>query len=245
MEIHKPKPMHSAREFLGDVGVVVLGVVIALAAEQTVDFLHWHESVAVAEAAMTKELASDDLPQAYARVAMHPCLVQQLQRIDAAVDANLDRRTIAGLTSVYAPQWRSWDTEAWRAAETAGVTAHMSAERNEEWEGPYDLMPLLQNQADREAAVLPGLQPGGHDPGRLTAAERDRIDLAAEQLRQEDALLVRTAGLALSFGADAGVGVATADQQKILDQFRKELGGCVIVPPQPEALKTGRHRSTG
>jgi hypothetical protein len=237
--------MHNFREFLGEVGVVVLGIVIALAGEQTVDFFHWRDSVAIAEAAMTKELRSDDLPQAYARVAMHPCLVQQLQRIDDALDANLDRRAITALTKGYAPQWRSWDTEAWRAAETAGVTSHMSAERNEQWEGPYDLMPLLQDQADREATQLPGLQPGGRNPGHLTEAERDRINVAVEQLRQVDALLTRTANLSLSFGADAGVWVTDVDQQKILGQLREGLGGCVIDPPRPEVLKTGRHRTAG
>src|ERR1700689_2740093 len=104
--MHKPKPIHSVREFLGEVGIVVLGIVIALAAEQSVDFLHWRESVAIAEAAMTKELESDDLPQAYARVAMHPCLVQQLQRIEAAVDANLDRLPTPAWTSASPPPRR-------------------------------------------------------------------------------------------------------------------------------------------
>jgi len=36
MEIHKPKPIHNWREFLKEVGIIVLGVGIALAAEQAV-----------------------------------------------------------------------------------------------------------------------------------------------------------------------------------------------------------------
>src|SRR6185437_9249744 len=33
VEIHKPKPVHNWREFLTEIGVVVIGVCIALAAE--------------------------------------------------------------------------------------------------------------------------------------------------------------------------------------------------------------------
>ena len=34
MEIHKPKPIHNWRDFLKEVGTIVLGVCVALGAEQ-------------------------------------------------------------------------------------------------------------------------------------------------------------------------------------------------------------------
>ena len=37
MEIHKPHPIHSWRELLKAVGIIVLGVLIALGAEQSAD----------------------------------------------------------------------------------------------------------------------------------------------------------------------------------------------------------------
>jgi len=40
MEIHKPKPFHTLREFLKEYAIIVLGVATALAAEQTVEYLH-------------------------------------------------------------------------------------------------------------------------------------------------------------------------------------------------------------
>ena len=36
MDIHKPKPIRNWREFLKEVGIIVLGVSIALAGEQAV-----------------------------------------------------------------------------------------------------------------------------------------------------------------------------------------------------------------
>ena len=40
MHFHLPKPLHSWREFAGEVGVIVIGVLIALGAEQVVNNIH-------------------------------------------------------------------------------------------------------------------------------------------------------------------------------------------------------------
>jgi hypothetical protein len=48
MEIHKPKAVHSFREFLSELGVVVLGIVIALSGEQLIE--HMRDSHRAAEA---------------------------------------------------------------------------------------------------------------------------------------------------------------------------------------------------
>src|SRR5580704_11219366 len=59
MEIHKPKPIHNWREFLTEIGVVVLGVCIALAAEQAVEAIHWHNKVVEARGVIATELAGN------------------------------------------------------------------------------------------------------------------------------------------------------------------------------------------
>src|SRR4051812_6333592 len=59
MDIHKPKPVHSPREFLAELGVIVLGILIALAAEQTVEALHWRHEVADAREAMVHEVTAN------------------------------------------------------------------------------------------------------------------------------------------------------------------------------------------
>ena len=45
MEVHKPKPIHSWREFLGEITVIVIGVVIALSAEQMLQGLELRSKV--------------------------------------------------------------------------------------------------------------------------------------------------------------------------------------------------------
>ena len=43
MDIHKPKPWHSFREFLKEYLIIVVGVLTALGAEQAVEWLHWRD----------------------------------------------------------------------------------------------------------------------------------------------------------------------------------------------------------
>ena len=40
MHVHLPKPLHGWRAFVGEVGIIVLGVLIALGAEQVVESVH-------------------------------------------------------------------------------------------------------------------------------------------------------------------------------------------------------------
>src|SRR5689334_9592983 len=59
VEFHKPKPVHNWREFLSEVGVVVLGVCIALAAEQAVEWWRWRDQVAQARGVIATEMAQN------------------------------------------------------------------------------------------------------------------------------------------------------------------------------------------
>lgn len=81
MHFHLPKPLHGWREFLGEVGIIVLGVLIALGAEQLVEDLSWHRKVGVVRASLMGELANDrarwDLDLQLAR-----CAVRQARAVD-------------------------------------------------------------------------------------------------------------------------------------------------------------------
>ena len=81
LDIHKPKPVHSWREFSGEIGIIVVGVLIALAAEQTVQFLHHRTQVAEVSEALNQEL-SYNLAVLKDTVDLQPCLDRRLAEID-------------------------------------------------------------------------------------------------------------------------------------------------------------------
>ena len=59
MHFHLPKPLHGWRAFAGEVGIIVIGVLIALAAEQVVQSIHRRSEVEQLRGALQAELADD------------------------------------------------------------------------------------------------------------------------------------------------------------------------------------------
>lgn len=88
-DIHKMKPVHGWREFFGEVGIIVLGVLIALTAEQIAEAIHWRLKAGEAETAIAREIAYDVSNYAE-RIVVQPCLEAQLDRIEAHVISNAE-----------------------------------------------------------------------------------------------------------------------------------------------------------
>lgn len=231
MEIHTPAhPIHGWRELLKEVGIIVLGVLIALGAEQSVEALHWHRKVLDAEQAMRLELRDDDALQAFTRLAAATCLDRQLDAIQTAIETGRDRRVIAALVSDYTPPARTWDSEAWNAAVASDVSSHVPADRMVTWSLPYRLIPLLQSINLDEYSVAVQLQPTRSDGGRLAIDESDRMLLADHKLRADNQAMAHRSGAFLIGAQKNGVGIAANVQARILDELRARYGNCVVAP---------------
>ena len=80
MHFHLPKPLHGWRAFAGEVGIIVVGVLIALAAEQVVEDWHWHQKVGIVRQSLMGELANDrgrwEIDMASARCQLRMVLAQ-------------------------------------------------------------------------------------------------------------------------------------------------------------------------
>ena len=86
MQTHMLKGRHGQR-FLIDVGVVVLGVLIALAAEQAVQAVKWRQEVAATQKGLENELLVATY-QGYERVAVNPCLRERIKGLADKIARN-------------------------------------------------------------------------------------------------------------------------------------------------------------
>lgn len=132
MDIHKPKPVHSWREFVSEIGVIVVGVLIALGAEQTVEWLHWLGEVRETRAALRQEIAHD-LGALASLQTENDCIHRRLDAWAAAGDRPLARPSQTPLL------W-TIRSSVWEVAKTGQVASHFPLEERLGYARMYDLL---------------------------------------------------------------------------------------------------------
>ncbi|MDE2356158.1 MAG: hypothetical protein KGL69_05335 [Alphaproteobacteria bacterium] len=226
MEIHKPKPAHNLREFLSEIAVVVIGIVIALGGEQALEAVSWHEKIHVAEAAMRRELQNDDGPQAVVREDLRGCFKQQLTTLRQAIIARAPRNQIAALAAAYSPPYRTWDQRSYQAALAAGVTGRLSAERFNAWSQPFLFAAAIDRLNGEERNTLIDMQAILPGPGPLSPEEGQRAlrdEMLLERANDSIAVLAR---LMDDTAVQAGAGAPAAARRSLLDLARSHFGDC-------------------
>ncbi len=103
MDVRKPKLVKNWRELFREWGIIVLGVLTALLAEQAVQSIEWHHKVDAALADMDNELGSGDGPQAYSRLAVHDCVSARLTALRSAVERGDRSGTVALVNTIWLP----------------------------------------------------------------------------------------------------------------------------------------------
>jgi hypothetical protein len=241
MRIRVPTPLHGWRIFSGEVGIIVVGVLIAISAEQIADNLDWRHKVAQAEENMRIEQREDDLPQAYVRAAIGICLRDQLRAIRAYLDRpSVDRLGFAQMINAYHPPIRTWDSQAWDAATDPELAAHMGPRRRTQWAGVYNVMPRIQNLNWEEDAVLSEIQGVRRLSGRLPDQEAAQLSQEVAKLQALNAWMAIDAMALMASAEDAGVEVPLAVQRSLDGQLRAAFGKCVIRPdPQVNTMESG------
>jgi hypothetical protein len=120
MDIHKPKPVHSVREFLAEIAVVVVGIALALSGEQLIEKLHDRHKAAEAREGIHGEILHNLTALGW-RAASQPCIDQRIQDIAHLIDAGAEPGYVA-------PMWLGrpmiWEMvrARWEAASQAART---------------------------------------------------------------------------------------------------------------------------
>ena len=224
MHFRLPKPLHGWRAFAGEVGIIVIGVLVALGAEQVVENLHWKQRVRESEASMTKELGEDDGAQAAARLAIAGCIARRLDAAEQALIATRDRGVPFVSPKLATPPFRTWDNEAWRAAVSSDATSHMATDRMYDWSGPFDLTGDMDQAEVREFNDWAELARINTLPAHPSEAERERMFDAIAHARQDNAFLSWISGVFLRSLKPLDIEVPAAAKRKELLSQRQQIG---------------------
>lgn len=242
---HIPKPLHGWREFAGEVGIIVLGVVIALGFEQLVDTWQWHRKIGRAEAAMRLELGEDNGPQAYGRMLIGRCLDMQIQRIHDGA-GRVPTAQLRAWALAYAPPFRTWDIQAWQTVLGSDVGSHMGPERLIEWSSPYRVLTPLTDENRRERQLSIQLHETIPPTTEPSPADLQSLRQITAQLQSENTGLYRASELVLARSRRLGAEVPQDTKTELLKEARALYGDCVRVPnldapPAAQRLSTNLH----
>ena len=219
MEIHKPRPVHNWRELVSEVGVVVVGIIIALSAEQLIDRLEWHHKIDRAEEQMRLEMSGDDGPEVLQRIALADCVDHGLAEIRASVERPDPRATInAAIARVDVPR-HTYESGAYRAAAASGVLARLDPKRLDRWNFLYSTMPVLDRIAEREYFDSSALHAVPASGGPLSDVEQIRLLEAVEGLRRDNLDVVRQAEQALQGLKEQAVVLDRTRTRHMLDEI--------------------------
>lgn len=229
MHFHVPKPLHGWREFAGEVGIIVIGVLIALGFEQAVDAWQWGEKVNHAEAAMRLELGEDNGPQAYGRVLIGECLDNELAKIgDEAGNAPADQ--LRRWVSSYTPPFRTWDSEAWKVVVASDTGSHMGSDRLIAWSAPYRMLPSLTEGNEREAQLVIQLRNDLPPAGDPSPSDLRSLRLTAGLLRLANHRFMTGSQLLLGRLQALGAQVPQPIQRQLVAHARAMYGSCITTP---------------
>jgi hypothetical protein len=160
MHFHLPKPLHGWREFAGEVGIIVVGVLIALGAEQVVERIHLQTQTHHARESLKAEIA-DSYTDAFERRLVHTCLNGQIDRMESAILGSssvmnpmpLYKQGSLGLFVYRAPS-RPWGDSVWQNVRAEDVFANLPEDTRTYLTSYYTQLAYMQRMNDEEDNVV-------------------------------------------------------------------------------------------
>lgn len=149
MHLHLPKPLHGWREFVGEVGIIVVGVLIALGMEQIAQ--SWHDRRATQEAreAIRAEVA-DDLGGLTDRIVREPCIQRRLDEISRFLDVASTSTVPNAPTWISRPPVWNMDTFRYDAASQAGRVSLLPTSEQANFSGIYGSLKVIGQTETQE-----------------------------------------------------------------------------------------------
>jgi hypothetical protein len=123
LDIHKPKPVRNWREFLTEVGTIVLGVCIALTAEQAVEWWHWRNQVAEARGIIASEMAGN-LAGVAVRLGAEACVESRLDELGRILDAAARSGSLPAVGNIGVAPRNNLSTGAWDSIVASQTATH-------------------------------------------------------------------------------------------------------------------------
>ena len=246
MKLSVPRPLHGWREFAGEVGIIVIGVLIALGAQQVAEDWQWRERTGDARVRLARETGAMTA-QLYERLIVQRCLLGRLSSLADQLESSgtdwkaspeqfmaSDRFFANAMPVAYRPPRRDLVDSIWVNTQSDGTLAHLPRDEAERLAAVYANARNIQLLFDQEQQMAATLGPLSRDlilaPGdrtRMLQAIYGLDRLNSSVLFAARNLINDTAKLDLPFDRAA----IRKSRKAFLDQQRSYRGTCVEAVP--------------
>jgi hypothetical protein len=256
MHLHLPKAIHGWREFAKEVGIIVLGVLIALGFEQVVQAWRWREDAQTTRQALANEIEYSIL-WATERLAAQHCLRDRIAHLTAKLDSGgpawtadplvlgqprnpIGRPMETGIPLVYRAPHRPWLSDEWQTAKSDGVIDHMGRNDARDFEFIYRNINQLEALQDEEASLQPQvsflsvnqtLEPQARVQAFVTLSRLDYLNAMQAQSAQQMLSTIASIHLPLRpMQIGQHLMMFSAARQQIIEALKERYGRCVVDP---------------
>jgi len=210
VKVHPPKAIDSWREFAVEIVVIVIGVALALGAEEVVSSYHADQEVAVVQDSLNDEL-DDSLFAALERIKLADCSTRTLDRIEAFAHGSGGE---AGMGDIPAMPMRLWGSAAWDAAVASGIVEEMEHDERRAYALLFSFVRTMKEWNTRERELWAVIRAYGRS-APATADARHRLAEAASQLRSLDSEMNAAARQFVETSKPLGLKLPAADAAEL------------------------------
>ncbi|HEU4619464.1 MAG TPA: hypothetical protein VFV10_15610 [Gammaproteobacteria bacterium] len=184
MDIHKPKAAHSWREFFTEIGTIVIGILIALGLEQSIEAFHERRLAHEAKDAIEAEMSSD-LDLITSRLSRQPCIDRRLDEIAGVLSDWKDGKALPANLTVGDPGDAPLIEQRWQANLNSGRFSEQSAADQTEQADFYTRIAILNDVLQREHYAWSQLRALELGPAMLSSDMRPGLVEALQSARTD------------------------------------------------------------
>jgi type II secretory pathway pseudopilin PulG len=214
MHVRLPKPTHGWRAFVGEVGVIVLGVLIAIALGQLVDTVHWNNQVQEARVALGEEMAHTNKAFAF-RVAAHDCIARRLTKLNDIVEQAARHDASSKVGEVIPDIGNALSSNIWETNRAAQTLTHFDRFQLRLYGSYYTQLGNVQAFMGQEVQDWGIVEVLEGDPNRLGPSDISGVRVAIKHATFENHIIASIAQEELVTSRQLHVAVPTADPARL------------------------------
>ena len=206
MHFHLPKPLHGWRQFAGEVGIIVLGVLIALGAEQVVTVFHERSTAIDARNSVRSEIGAN-LHLLMGRVEVQGCIDRRLDEIGKLLAQAGEGVPTPHPSWVSRPTFWASGSSNWQAATASGRAALLSHDDQIELGRFFTGFDALNREQEREQIAWAHLRGLEDWTGPLGSAGRLGFVEALQDARYSDYRIQASVATLLDWARKARIAI--------------------------------------